>query len=222
MLLRPRLLRCLHAGLLACLLAVPAAAVPADAAAERERIETERRLIEAAFADEEAACLRRFVVTPCIEAVQARRREALAPLRHQELLLDEAERRARAAARLQGIEARRAAVAARPPAASAVMPAQLSPDPQNGTAAAAPSAVASQPARAAPSQDRSAAAEAAARRAAAAQRRRDDAAADRARIAERRAQQQGQRSAPLPVPAARSAESAAAAASAAPAAPAAR
>ena len=195
----------------ACLLALGAAGAWADAAAERERIETERRLIEAAFADEEGACLRRFIVTPCIEAVQARRREALAPLRHQELLLDEAERRARAAARLQGIEARRAAAAERPPEAPAPLPAE----PQPGTPADAASAPAlPPPTRATPSQDRSAAAEAAARRAAAAQRRRDAAAADRARIAERQAQQQGQRSAPLPVPGLPAAASAAPAASA--------
>ncbi len=192
---------CLLNSLLACLLVLTTGGAHADAAAERERIETERRLIEVAFADEESACLRRFVVTPCIEAVQARRREALAPLRHQELLLDEAERRQRAAARLQGIEARRAAVAARP-AAVDVVPASgadgvpVAPNLPASAAAAVPVPA---------PHDRRAASEAAARRAAAAQRRRDAAAADRARIAGREAQQQGQRSAPLPVPSAASA-----------------
>ncbi|WP_425259728.1 hypothetical protein ACPOLB_02550 [Rubrivivax sp. RP6-9] len=213
--LRVRLPTCL----LACLLALPVAGVradTADAADERERIETERRLIEAAFADEESACLRRFIVTPCVEAVQARRREALAPLRHQELLLDEAERRARAAARLQAIDARRAAAAQRPPEAPAVTPTPMPGDPQAGPPAVAASAPGVPlPPRATPSIDRNAAAQAAARRAAAAQRRREEAAADRARIAERRAQQQGQRSAPLPVPRAPAAASTASAASAA-------
>ena len=88
----------------ALLAALPAAA---DRAAERQRIDSERRAIEAGFAAEEAACRERFVVTSCVDDVRQRKRDALAGLRAEGLLLDDADRQARAAARLQAIESKR-------------------------------------------------------------------------------------------------------------------
>lgn len=176
--------------LLIAALLLPALPARADEAGERTRIAAERRTIETRFAAEEAACRERFVVTPCVDGVRARRREALSPLRHQELLLDDAERKRRAAARIDGIEARRAAAAARPAPAPRAEP--LPRPPPAATPAPLP-----RPAK--PADD---GAEAAARRVQAADKRREAAATDRARIAAREAQRDPRKSAPLPVPAA--------------------
>jgi colicin import membrane protein len=178
----PRLLASLVA------LVLPLDGMAGDAA-ERQRIAAARSSVEARFAAEEAACRQRFIVTPCVDDVRVRKREALDGLRYQELRLDDAERRRRAAERLQAIEARQAAAAARPPA-----PVVAAPAPRPSAAVAA----APRPPR--PASD-GAQAEAAARRAAA-EKRREAAAADQARIAEREAKRapQQRKSAPLPTP----------------------
>ncbi len=171
------------------LLLLPVSGVADDAAAERQRIAAARSGVEARFAAEEAACRSRFVVTPCVDDVRARQREALAGLRYQELRLDDAERKRRASERLQSIEARRAVAASRPPAPAPAAPASR----PSAAVAAAP-----RPAR--PASD-AAQAEAAARRAAA-EKRREAAAADQARVAEREARRdpESRKSAPLPAP----------------------
>lgn len=168
----------------------------ADDAAERQRIAAERQAIASRFAAEEADCHRRFVVTSCVDAARARQREALNLLRHQELLLDDAERKQRAAARLDAIEARRAAAASQP------APAPVPPSSPSPRAEPPPPRPPTVPHAASPSAS-TAEAQAAARRAAAAKKRREDAAADRARIAEREAQHAagGKKAAPLPLPA---------------------
>ena len=164
-----------------------------NAVSERARIDDERRQVEARYAAEEADCRQRFFVTSCIDEAKARRREALDTLRQQELQLDDAERKRRAAERMQAIEARRAEAAARPQAAS--QPEPVIRVPPAAAVASMPELTA--PRRAAPSASE---AEAAASRAAAAERRRAEAAARQARIAEREAARasEGQRSAPLP------------------------
>ena len=98
----------------------------ADAQAERERIRTERAQAEQRFAEAERDCNTRFVVTSCVEAARAQRRDALSRLRNEELVLDQAERRQRAAERAAAIhdkqahdEAPRAVPRAAPPPASA-------------------------------------------------------------------------------------------------------
>ena len=103
----------------------------ADAQAERERIRTERAQAEQRFAEAERDCNTRFVVTSCVEAARAQRRDALNRLRNEELVLDQAERRQRAAERAAAIhdkqahdEAPRAVPRAAPPPASAP-PSQL-------------------------------------------------------------------------------------------------
>jgi len=89
------------------LAALASAAAPSlattDAAAERERIARERAEVQAALSKQEAACQERFVVTPCVEAARKAEREALARLRRQEVLLDEQQRKQRAAERAQAI-----------------------------------------------------------------------------------------------------------------------
>ncbi|HOB93325.1 MAG TPA: hypothetical protein PKL46_04620 [Aquabacterium sp.] len=105
------------------------AAADADAV-ERERITAERRAVEARFDAARRDCEARFVVTDCLAAARALRREALAPLQQQLHMLDDARRRQRAVERLEAIRARESAAAARPaleapaPAASTAAPAQ--------------------------------------------------------------------------------------------------
>jgi colicin import membrane protein len=80
-----------------------------DAAAERverQRIAAERAEIDKAYAAREAECHQRFVVTSCLDAARRDRREALERLRHQQVLLDEAQRKQRAAQRIDEIRAK--------------------------------------------------------------------------------------------------------------------
>jgi len=86
----------------------------ADDAGQRQRIERERAVAEARFSAREAACQVRFAVTDCVEAARRERREALRHLRRQEFRLDDADRKRRAAERLQDIESRARRAAERP------------------------------------------------------------------------------------------------------------
>lgn len=97
----------------AAVLALPAAAEAP--AAERARIAAERGKAEARYQDEERACWARFAVNDCLAEARARRRSALADLRRQEISLNDAERKQRAAQRLRSVEQR--ADRAPPPAA---------------------------------------------------------------------------------------------------------
>lgn len=72
--------------------------------AERLRISTERSKLEAAFALEDTACYKRFLVNSCLDEVKARRRDALADLRRQEIVLNDEISKAKAAQQLQKIE----------------------------------------------------------------------------------------------------------------------
>ncbi len=172
-----------------------AAAADLDVRAERERISRERAAAESRYAADEAACRTRFVVTACVDEAKARRREALGVLKSQELVLDEQERRRRAAARLEAIEAKQREAAARPP-----LPAQ--PAPVIREAASAPAArpqpAPSEAERAARAHDEALRAQ---RRTEAAEQRRQQAADDRARIAEREAQRRAKAKKPVtPLP----------------------
>ena len=90
-----------------CLGCMGAGAAMADDAAseraERDRIRLERGQVEAAFNARETECRRRFVVTPCLDAARRARREAMEGLRRQEAVLDEAQRKQRAAQRIEDI-----------------------------------------------------------------------------------------------------------------------
>ena len=86
-------------------------AVALQRKAEHERINAERALVQKNVATEEAACYQKFVVNSCLADIRAKRRTALADLKRQELLLNDAERKERAEAALQGVEDRKAAQA---------------------------------------------------------------------------------------------------------------
>jgi len=87
------------------------AAVPAHAGedqAERDRIKAERSVIDTRFAQEQKACRARFAVTDCVHRAQRERNAAVADLRRQERLLNEAERERRAVERRKELDARNA------------------------------------------------------------------------------------------------------------------
>lgn len=78
----------------------------AGEAAQRERIAAERSQAEAAFQDREKECYRKFAVTDCLNAAKAQRRQVLADLRRQEISLNDAQRKRKAAEHLRSIEQR--------------------------------------------------------------------------------------------------------------------
>ncbi len=91
---------------LAALSALLTAGMPAhaDDRAPRERIARERADADARFEQRRKACSERFAVTSCVDEARAEHRQALQQLRGEEAVLDAAQRRERAAARLAGIE----------------------------------------------------------------------------------------------------------------------
>lgn len=99
-------------GLLLCgaTLATPARA---EEAAERERIARERSEARLRLEQAQRGCQQRFVVTACVDAARAEHRQTMMRLRREEAVLDEAQRRQRAAARLSAIEEKQRAERAR-------------------------------------------------------------------------------------------------------------
>jgi hypothetical protein len=83
----------------------PALAAPSDAV-ERQRIAAERAEVEKAFAAREAECRERFVVTSCLDAARRDRRDAMERLHQQQIVLDEAQRKQRAAERIEEIRSK--------------------------------------------------------------------------------------------------------------------
>jgi colicin import membrane protein len=77
-----------------------------EVAAEKARLAAQRAQAEQVFQAEEKACYAKFAVNDCVDAARAKRREALAGLRKQEIALNDAERQRKAAARLRDIEER--------------------------------------------------------------------------------------------------------------------
>ena len=75
-------------------------------AQERERIAAERSTAQTAFSSRERHCQNSFVVTPCVENARRDLREVLLRLRRQEAVLDEMQRRERAAQRMESIRNR--------------------------------------------------------------------------------------------------------------------
>lgn len=75
-----------------------------DMAAERQRIETARADIERADAAARAACYRVFFVNSCLEDADEQRRSGLSGLRRQEILLNDQERKGKAATQLRKLE----------------------------------------------------------------------------------------------------------------------
>ncbi len=84
---------------------VPNAPYAADAgdalqSAERTRIQTEREITQTQFAAKEAQCYQFFAVNDCLSRVRNARRDILADLRRQELVLNSAEAKRKAADQL--------------------------------------------------------------------------------------------------------------------------
>ena len=73
-------------------------------ALERSKIASERARLEAGFQAEETACKSRFAVNACLQEIRPRRNEAMADLRRQDLLINESDRKARAADQIQKTE----------------------------------------------------------------------------------------------------------------------
>lgn len=92
--------------LLALALAAAPAAWAQDDAAERARIASERAAVEAQFTRRQRDCNALFAVNDCISRATREKNAALANLRRQERALDDAERRSRAAERLQSQQER--------------------------------------------------------------------------------------------------------------------
>ena len=84
--------------------AAQTAGAPVSPDAERTRIAAERARLDAGFLTEDAACYKKFFVNSCLDDVNSRRREALATLRTQEILLNEQERKMRGAEQIRRIE----------------------------------------------------------------------------------------------------------------------
>ncbi|MDT7835491.1 hypothetical protein [Aquabacterium sp. OR-4] len=177
-----------------------------DDAAERDRIGRERQAVQARFDQAQRDCAGRFQVNACLDGARAERRQALDRLHREQVVLDDARRRTRAAERLQGQQRRQrereaqAALAASAGAAAASAPA-LRP----GSAASAP-ARARDAAAPAPSTSASASASATAARqvarAAAHQRRKQQAARHAEAVRQRNAEQDARQppAAGLPIP----------------------
>jgi colicin import membrane protein len=77
---------------------------PPDVNVEKARINAARATLEAGFLAEDAACYKKFAVNRCLDRVNTRRREAIADLRRQEILLNDEERRLRGAVQLRKLE----------------------------------------------------------------------------------------------------------------------
>jgi hypothetical protein len=75
-------------------------------AAQRSRIAAERAQAEAVFREKEKACYARFAVNDCLAEAKAQRRQVLADLRRQEVTLNDAQRKRKAAEHLRAIEER--------------------------------------------------------------------------------------------------------------------
>lgn len=192
-------------AMLVAALTWPAWAADADAAAqaerwrlERERIQHERAQVESEALAAEAVCRQEFLVAACLKQVRGERRARLQQLDRQRSLIDDEQRRQRAADRLARIRDKQAAqarAAAEPPVEvktrnprpliEPAKPSRAPPDPETKAAAAA-------------------AADAdAAKRAAAAKQRAQEAEAHRRAVEERNRAREAKKpggATPLPVP----------------------
>ena len=94
--------------LLLAALALPVAAqtpwAPADMEAEKTRIDGERKSIDARYDEERAVCYKKFAVQDCLTDARRRRRAQVEDLNRQEAILNDAERKRRAAAALERLD----------------------------------------------------------------------------------------------------------------------
>jgi len=101
-------------ALAACAVAAAARGGADQDAAERVRIRDERAQAQRLYDERERICNERFTVTRCLDEARAQRRETMDRLRHQELVLDNAERKQRAAARTMRIREKQIAQESKP------------------------------------------------------------------------------------------------------------
>jgi hypothetical protein len=172
------------------------AATPAspDATQERRRIAAERQEAERRFEAARRECETRFAVSSCVEQARSERRRTLELLAGRQAALDDAQRRQRAAERMQSIreKARQADARAAAPAASAVVRARRAPPaPRSPASPAAEPRLPVTPQEAAQRRDERA-------------QREQEAAQHRAAVLRRNAERDARKpqSAPLPVPSA--------------------
>lgn len=69
--------------------------------AQRGAIDAERNRLKADFLTEDAACHKKFAVNSCLGKVNTRRRQAMADLRRQEILLNDEERKIKGAEQIR-------------------------------------------------------------------------------------------------------------------------
>lgn len=72
--------------------------------AQRTAISVERARLETGFLAEDAACYKKFAVNNCLGIVNMRRRESMADLRRQEILLNDEERKIKGAEQIRRTE----------------------------------------------------------------------------------------------------------------------
>ncbi len=201
-------MRLLCIGAAVCCAAAGGQAAQADdERAERARITAERSQVERMFDAREEDCRTRFAVNACVDAANRERREALGRLRQQEMLLDEARRKERAAERMQSIrgkvsrdDARRRRDTERRTSRAASAPAAPTP---RASGARAESTMPERAARKQRPAETAAARAEAARKTAAYEKRQAEARAHREAVERRNAERaaEGKMARPLPVPA---------------------
>ena len=98
-------------------------AVARARAQERTHLQQQRQAIDTALQRAQAACYQRFAAQDCLNSERRRAREATALLAKREAVLNDAERRERAALRLNDIAGRRQA-----PAEPVILPSARSPE----------------------------------------------------------------------------------------------
>lgn len=81
--------------------AQPQAGTPEALALQRQALQLAREAILAAYAQQQSACWQKFAVNACLSEARRTRRQALEPIRQQELALNAQERAERTAAREQ-------------------------------------------------------------------------------------------------------------------------
>jgi hypothetical protein len=73
---------------------------------ERQRLRDERAQVDATFAARDHECRQHFIVTACVDQARRDRRQAMESLRRRQLLLDDADRKQRAAERNEEIRSK--------------------------------------------------------------------------------------------------------------------
>jgi colicin import membrane protein len=126
--------------------AVVAASYAADQEAlERTRIREERAQAQRLYEERAKVCNERFAVTGCLEEARAQRRDTMDRLRHEELVLDNAKRKQRAAERASRIREKQIEQESKPGPLVVRERKEPTPRPAPKTAASAGSERASQP-----------------------------------------------------------------------------